>query len=460
MAHESIKLNLFHVANSRKLGRQLSEGSKAELEFRQIIPIMKQRHLPLKLDVEIRFFALCGPDHYAIISKTGVTMVYHRDDPSEPASILTTITERGLFLHYNNWTSSIMIFFASAHDFPERTLRVRLIPLEQMVNDSWREKKYKPIAPQLQNLVLPYPGFFDLSTTDHVFLVWNEDKGNGRRRHMAAYSLRDYSFAFHVSDSGQDTDFRFTKESVTMLRVRLMNAPAPETTRKEKVGHPADPSPPSLPVHISISHLNKINGTRLHSPLHLRMLRNLGKITFLEEYNRFLMIKQEEGNLLVIDLRGWALHQTLTGNSTCHPCKSWFPRNVAYIHETNRFVCLADDELQVWRLGPDLSTFGCVFLLPPVSYALQNVRMHGIEHGVFFFMRQSNILGSYGEIRNLSGDDCEVIGSIEDDACTLELKPLCFCTPQQFVLAKYCPIRRELLLSYENVIYSYSTTGK
>lgn len=458
MAHEAMRMNLFHTATSRKLGRQLSEGVKAEMELRQFIPIMKQRHIPLKLDVEIRFFTLCGPDHYAVITKTGLTLAYHRDDPSEPASVLTTITERGLFMHYNHWTVSLMIFFASAHDFPERTLRVRVIPLQQIVEDSWRANRHKPVAPHLQSLVLPYPGFFDLSTSDHVFLVWNEDKGECHRRHMAAYSLRNYAFAFHVSDSGQDTDFRFTRESVTMLRVKLVrNSESEGPLGKDGEAVPnAETSPP---VHISISHLSKVDGTKMHSPVHLRFLKNLGKITFLEEYNRFLLIKQELGNLLVIDMRGWIQHKRLVGNCVMHPCKSWFPKNVAYIHEANRFVCLVGDELQVWRLGPDLSTFGCIFHIPPVSSALQSVRMHGMEHGVFFFMRQSNILGSYGEIRSLL-DDCGLMGTITDDTCTMNVKPLCYCTPFQFVLAKYCPVRRELYLSYENVIYSYSASGK
>lgn len=449
-------MNLANIALSRKYGRKLSEGVKAELEIRHIMPRIQQRHVPLQLDTEIRFFTLCGIDHYVVITKGGRTMAYHRDDPSEPTSTLSTITERSLFMHYNHWTDSLMIFYASAMDYPERTLRVRVIPLDQIKNNTWQANRHKSVAPLLTSLVLPYPGFFDLSTPDHVFLVWNEDKGNSHRRHMAAYSLRTYAFAFHVSDSGQDTDFRFTKESVTMLRVRLQKSPDSEDV-------PICPDAPdgteSPPVHISISHLSKVDGKKVHQPVHLRFLKDLGKITFLEEYNRFLLIKQEFGNLLVIDMVGWISQKKLVGNCIMHPCKNWFPKNVSYMQEAHRFVCLVEDELQVWRLGPELGTFGCIFHLSPLSFALQSVRIFGMEHGVFFYMRHISEVGSFGEVRSLA-DDCPLIGTIHDDACTLEVKPLCYANPHQFMLFKYCPLRREVYISYDNVIYSWSATGK
>jgi len=441
-----VRQSVYHTNREYRRGRLfLDETDKADIEMRTILPRLVQKGNSLTMDQKAKFFITMGRNHFGVILKNGLALAYSREKPALPCGQMTKLSERALFLYFNHFNNTLIVFYACLADYPSRTLRLRIVPLANIVNNSWNTSGYKKVGDELERLILPYPGFLDLSTPDRVYVVWNEVIEGRKRKHLASYRLKDYSFCFHVSDGGVENDFRFTRDSITMLRVK---------NPRRRAGENIDPSGDQdmEPMMISIVHLSKDSG-ELQRPLHCNMMKDNGKITFLEEYNRFFIFKQAEGPLTIIDLRKWIKAGDLDEATMLrYATKNWAPRSVSFLPRVNRFICMVGNELQVWQLGPSLDNFGCLWCLTQNVFALQSFKINHDEVGIFFLFRRSQAIGSYAEVWNLA-EGIRKLGTVRDGDHSATTKPLTWANTDNFIVAKYCQQRKQLLIAYDDMVF-------
>jgi len=447
-----VRQSIYHTNKEYRRGRVfLSETDKADLEMRTILPRLVQRANPLRAGQKVKFFITLGRDHFGLILKNGSAQCYSRLSSKSPCGEMTKLSERALFLFYNHHNKTVIIFYACVADYPDRSLRLRIVPLANVIDNSWNTSGYKKLGEELERLVLPYPGFLDLSTPDRVYVVWNESIEGRKRKHLASYRLKDYAFCFHVSDGGLENDFRFTRDSITMLRVKH-----PKKRRGPENVNPLDTSKDPDPMQISIVHLCKTTGA-LQRPLHCNMVKDNGKITFLEEYNHFFIFKQLNGPLTIIDLQKWTEAGNLNQSTMLrYATKNWQPRSVSFLPRVNRFICMVANELQVWQLGPSLDNFNCIWTLTQNVFALQSFKMNHNDVGIFFLFRRSQTIGSYAEVWNLA-EGIRKLGTLRDGDHSADIKPLVWANTGSFIVTKYCPDRKQLLMAYDDTVFIWDT---
>lgn len=236
-----------------------------------------------------------------------------------------------------------------------------------------------------------------------------------------------------------------------MLRVKH-----PKKRRGPENVNPLDTSKDPDPMQISIVHLCKTTGA-LQRPLHCNMVKDNGKITFLEEYNHFFIFKQLNGPLTIIDLQKWTEAGNLNQSTMLrYATKNWQPRSVSFLPRVNRFICMVANELQVWQLGPSLDNFNCIWTLTQNVFALQSFKMNHNDVGIFFLFRRSQTIGSYAEVWNLA-EGIRKLGTLRDGDHSADIKPLVWANTGSFIVTKYCPDRKQLLMAYDDTVFIWDT---
>merc|ERR1719376_455340 len=190
------------------------------------------------------------------------------------------------------------------------------------------------------------------------------------------------------------------------------------------------------------------------------MKKKYGKLTFLEEYDGFLLIKQDKGPVTVVDLNYMRKGIPSEQCRNSYDAASWEPQNVSYVYGKSRFVCSSRGQIQVWQLGPTINEFKLLHKLKEPGFGLQSIKFYDEpEEGLFFLCQKQHRPGGQKSHTKLKVYDLtsypQEIAQLHDSYHSLYSKPIHQFTSADNLIIKYCQGSGEVVMAVNEYIFAW-----
>ncbi|XP_040385588.1 uncharacterized protein LOC102700197 [Oryza brachyantha] len=215
---------------------------------------------------------------------------------------------RSLFYNKNNDSLITVSVYASDHF---STLKCRTTPIEYI-----RRNQLDAGFPLFETESLKWPGFVEFDDVNGKVLTYSAQDGIYK-----VFDLKNYSFLYSIPD----TNVQEIKISPGIMLLIYERAPC----------------------HVPLKILSIEDGRPLKSFSHL--LHRNKKIDFIEQFNEKLLVKQEDENLQILDVRSSELIEVSV-------TKFMTPSAFIFLYENNLFLTFRNRTVAVWNFRGELVT--------------------------------------------------------------------------------------------------------
>ncbi|XP_077240906.1 uncharacterized protein LOC143881608 [Tasmannia lanceolata] len=215
---------------------------------------------------------------------------------------------RSLFYNKNNDSLITVSVYASDHF---SSLKCRTTPIEYI-----RRNQLDAGFPLFETESLKWPGFVEFDDVNGKVLTYSAQDGIYK-----VFDLKNYSFLYSISD----IDVSEIKISPGIMLLIFQRAPG----------------------YVPLKILSIEDGTVLKSFNHL--LHRNKKVDFIEQFNEKLLVKQENENLQILDVRNSELTEV---NRT----EFMTPSAFIFLYENHLFLTFRNSTVAVWNFRGELVT--------------------------------------------------------------------------------------------------------
>ncbi|ONK75129.1 uncharacterized protein A4U43_C03F13670 [Asparagus officinalis] len=215
---------------------------------------------------------------------------------------------RSLFYNKNNDSLITVSVYASDHF---SSLKCRTTPIEYI-----RRNQLDAGFPLFETESLRWPGFVEFDDVNGKVLTYSAQDGIYK-----VFDLKNYSFLYSISDK----DVQEIKISPGIMLLIYIKTPG----------------------YVPLKILSIEDGTVLKSFNHL--LHRNKKVDFIEQFNEKLLVKQENENLQILDVRNSELTEV---------CRTEFmtPSAFIFLYENHLFLTFRKGTVAVWNFRGELVT--------------------------------------------------------------------------------------------------------
>ncbi|KAJ0983777.1 hypothetical protein J5N97_002133 [Dioscorea zingiberensis] len=215
---------------------------------------------------------------------------------------------RSLFYNKNNDSLITVSVYASDHF---SSLKCRTTPIEYI-----RRNQLDAGYPLFETESLKWPGFVEFDDVNGKVLTYSAHDGTYK-----VFDLKNYSFLYSISDQ----DVQEIKISPGIMLLIFQRTPG----------------------YVPLKILNVEDGTVLKSFNHL--LHRNKKVDFIEQFNEKLLVKQDNENLQILDVRNSELTEV---NRT----EFMTPSAFIFLYENHLFLTFRNRTVAVWNFRGELVT--------------------------------------------------------------------------------------------------------
>ncbi|BAT17233.1 uncharacterized protein [Oryza sativa Japonica Group] len=215
---------------------------------------------------------------------------------------------RSLFYNKNNDSLITVSVYASDHF---STLKCRTTPIEYI-----RRNQLDAGFPLFETESLKWPGFVEFDDVNGKVLTYSAQDGIYK-----VFDLKNYSFLYSIPDTNVQ-EIKISPGIMLLIYERT-------------------------PCHVPLKILSIEDGRPLKSFTHL--LHRNKKIDFIEQFNEKLLVKQEDENLQILDVRSSELIEVSV-------TKFMTPSAFIFLYENNLFLTFRNRTVAVWNFRGELVT--------------------------------------------------------------------------------------------------------
>ncbi|VAI28872.1 unnamed protein product [Triticum turgidum subsp. durum] len=243
---------------------------------------------------------------------------------------------RSLFYNKNNDSLITVSVYASDHF---STLKCRTTPIEYI-----RRDQLDAGFPLFESESLKWPGFVEFDDVNGKVLTYSAQDGIYK-----VFDLKNYSFLYSIPDTNvQEIKIRSAPFSFLIIFFVFIFEPFQVTPS-------ISPFSPGImlliydrtPSYVPLKILSIEDGKPLKLFKHL--LHRGKKIDFIEQFNEKLLVKQEDENLQILDVRSSELIEISIE-------KFMTPSAFIFLYENNLFLTFRNRTVAVWNFRGELVT--------------------------------------------------------------------------------------------------------